>query len=315
MSRLPAVSVVMPVRNAEAYLRSSVASVLSQKGIDLELIVVENGSNDGTPRILEELAQSDSRIRVLRSDPPGLTAALIAGCAAARADVIARQDAGDRSLPERLGRQFALLEADPSLVLVSCAVRYVGPEGEELYDAAERDGEAVRRSLLLDDASHIRGINHHGTAMFRRKAYLEAGGYRPQFRFAQDLDLWIRLGSLGAIAFLAEALYVATITPDSISGTHRAEQVALTRLAVMLRDASTETDRTALLAEAAQVGAGAPKMTIHRTASGYYFIGSCLRRRGDARARRYLAACVRRNPLHWRGWAALLASYAGWRSG
>ena len=308
MTSSPSVSVVLPVRNAATHLRDTAASVLSQEEVDLELIVVENGSTDETPRLAAELARSDGRVRVIRSEPAGLTNALIAGCAAARAEVIARQDAGDVSLPKRLRRQLALFADDPDRVLVSCGVRYAGPRGEELYTATESDGEAVRRSLLHDDPSRIRGINHHGSAMFLRKAYQDAGGYRPEFRFAQDLDLWIRLAQRGSIAFAPEVLYVASITPESISSLHRSEQLELTGLAVSIRDARAEAERAALLSAASAVQATRPGVSRRELARGYYFIGSCLRARRDRRATHYLAECVRRDPLHWRAWISLLAS-------
>lgn len=298
----------MAVRNAAAHVRAAVASILEQEGVALELIVVENGSSDDTPRILGELAKADPRIRILRTEPSGLTAALIEGCAAARADVIARQDAGDVSLPRRLRTQLDLLLRDPQCVLVSCGVRYTGPEGEELYTATESDGEAVRRSLLHDDAAHVRGLNHHGTAMFRRKAYEEAGGYRAQFWFAQDLDLWMRLAARGTIAFAPDVLYVASITPEAISSLHRREQEELTRLAVSLRETRDERETRNLLSEAVRVRPESSRPSARAAAGGYYFIGRCLQKRGDARARRYLAGCVRRDPLHVRGWAALAGS-------
>lgn len=294
----------MAVRNAAAELEKTVASILSQD-VDLELIAVENGSTDETPRMLAEIAERDPRVRVLHSDRPGLTMALIAGCAAARAEVIARQDAGDISLHGRLRAQLALLRGDPECVLVSCGVQYVGPRGEELYEATETSGQAVRLSLLHDDARWIRGINHHGTAMFPRRAYEEAGGYRPQFYFAQDLDLWIRLAARGTIAFVPKIAYVASVTPEAISSRYRVGQHLLTRIAVALRDTREQDE---LLAKAARVQPLEWPFSRRASARGHYFIGRMLQTNGDPRARTYLANAVFRDPLHWRAWAALATS-------
>ena len=101
----PRVSVVMPVRDGERFLREALDSTLAQTLDDLELIVVDDGSTDGTPGTLADAAQRDPRVRVERQEPGGLTVALNAGCALAEAALIARMDADDVMLPDRLERQ------------------------------------------------------------------------------------------------------------------------------------------------------------------------------------------------------------------
>src|SRR5690349_20597011 len=102
MSSAPAVSVVMGVYNAASDVEPSVRSVLEQRDVDLEFIIVDDGSTDSTAATLERLASADRRVRVLHQANQGLTRALIRGCAAARGTYIARQDNGDLSLPGRL---------------------------------------------------------------------------------------------------------------------------------------------------------------------------------------------------------------------
>jgi glycosyltransferase involved in cell wall biosynthesis len=101
---VPRISVVTSVYNGERYLRESLESVLSQEGVDLELIVVDDGSEDSTPEILADSATRDPRLRVLTQENRGLTVALIRGCAEARGEFIARHDLDDLSLPGRLRR-------------------------------------------------------------------------------------------------------------------------------------------------------------------------------------------------------------------
>ena len=106
-------SVVVPVHDGEEHVADALASVLAQTVEDLELIVVDDGSTDETPKILAEAAASDSRLRVIRQEAAGLTAALIRGCSAVRAPFIARQDADvvavlvERVLPAALQRGLA----------------------------------------------------------------------------------------------------------------------------------------------------------------------------------------------------------------
>lgn len=281
-------SVVMSVYNGAASLEATLQSIYAQSVGDFELIVVDDGSTDATPSILA--AQTDPRLRVITQPNTGLTRALIRGCSEARAALIARHDAGDRSHPDRFGKQLALIESDPSIVLVSCTTSYVAPRGERLY-VVRGDADAVQRSLREDGVDAIRGLTHHGSAMFRRDAYLAAGGYRAAFWFAQDLDLWVRLAREGRIAFVDDVLYEARVEVDAISSTNRAEQFALARISLAIRD---NPDRESeLLAEAMKIGPQRRKRTRKDKAKAFYFIASCLRRERDPRWRGYAFQAVR----------------------
>ncbi len=289
-------SVVMAVFNGASAIAATLDSILGQTERDFELIAVDDGSTDATPSILADHAARDPRIRVIRQANAGLTRALIRGCGEARADIIARHDCGDRSHPERFARQLLLLAEGATVV--SCATRFVDPDGDLLY-VARADGADIRRSLLSDDASHIHALPHHGSAMFRRDAYEQAGGYRPEFRVAQDLDLWIRIARDGGTFAIAEdVLYDATIEPRSISGTARTTQVRLTEIAVALRDGHGS------LAGAARITP--PPVTPRAEAAALYFIGKCLLQQRNAKGRRYLREAIRRDPWHWRAWVSLL---------
>lgn len=288
-------SVVMSVYNGEATLAATLESIFAQTFSGFELIVVDDGSTDRTGEILREAR--DPRLRVISQANTGLTGALIRGCEEARGEAIARHDCGDRSLPARFERQLALI--DGGAVLAACASRFVDPDGDTLY-VARGDGEEIRRSLREHDASRVHGIVH-GSAMFRRDAYLTAGGYRPQFRLAQDLDLWIRLAALGPVAVAGEVLYESRFDEKSISAGGRDAQRRLTGIAVALRDGG---DAAELLAEAGRVTA--PARTKQGEAAALYFMGRCLLGQRNPKGRRYLREAVARNPLHWRAWLSLL---------
>ena len=288
-------SVVMAVFNGAAALPATLDSILTQTERDFELIVVDDGSGDATPSILAGYAARDPRMRILTQANAGLTRALIRGCAEARSEIIARHDCGDRSHPERFARQLASLAGGAAVV--SCTTRFVDPDGDLLY-IARADGEEVRRSLLSDDAARIHALPHHGSAMFRRDAYTKAGGYRAEFRVAQDLDLWIRIArDGGTFAVVDDLLYDATVDPRSISGTARAAQVRLTEIAVALRDGHGS------LADAAHVTP--PPVTPRGEAAALYFIGKCLLQQHNPKGRRYLREAIKRDPWHWRAWLSL----------
>jgi len=298
-------SVVLAVYNGAARLAATLDSILAQTESDFELIAVDDGSTDATPEILRDYAARDRRIAVLTQENAGLTRSLIRGCDAARAGVIARHDCGDVSHPERFRHQLAALD-DPATVLVSCAVRFHAPAGERLYDV-HADGETIREGLLHGDAATVRALPHHGSAMFRRDAYVRAGGYREAFRYAQDLDLWLRLAPLGRITIVDEVLYEAAIDVGSLSATARAHQVALTELAIALRDAGSD-GRDALLARAAPVARREPR-TPRDDARTLYFMASCLRRNRDRAWRGYARAALQHDPLHLRTWLLFLRQF------
>jgi len=192
-------SVVMGVYNGASTLAATLDSILAQTHRDFECIVVDDGSTDDTPRILAEYASRDPRLQVITQPNAGLTRALIAGCAAARGTYIARHDAGDLSDPRRFELQIRTLDADAELVFVSCWTAFAGPDLEPLY-AARGTGLAVTPIRMIDPRCEhgvLDGPTSHPSVMFRRDAYDRAGGYRPQFYYGQDWDLWYRLAELG----------------------------------------------------------------------------------------------------------------------
>ncbi|MGD9613566.1 MAG: glycosyltransferase family 2 protein, partial [Kiritimatiellia bacterium] len=217
----PDVSVVMSVHDNADTLPAALKSILSQAGVALELIAVDDGSTDGSAAILDETAENDSRLRVVHQPNAGLTRALIAGCAWASAPWIARQDADDVSQPGRLAALLALARRQPEAVLLASAARCVGPRGECLRDVAVETDPARARQQLLAART---GPPAHGSAMFSRAAYEAVGGYRACFYYGQDSDLWMRLAERGGVAYLGEALYAYRWEPGAISGAGRSLQ-------------------------------------------------------------------------------------------
>ena len=301
---MAAISIVMAVYNGAATLAATMDSILAQSETGFELLAVDDGSTDATPSMLAGYAARDPRVRVLTQPNAGLTRALIRGCDEAKGTLIARHDCGDRSHPDRLRRQREVLDANPGVVLVTCSTLYLGPAGEPLY-IVETDGAEIRRSLLHDGIDDIRGLTHHGTAMFRRNAYATAGGYRAEFRVAQDLDLWLRMAPLGEVAVVPQVLYEAVIDVGSISASRRDEQVASAEIALQWRDAKTDEERTALLKKAAAI-VPQKKRDAAGEARALYFIASCLRRTRHPHWTRYARRAIRRDPFYLRAWLLLL---------
>jgi hypothetical protein len=307
----PASSFVLPVYNAAPLLPGTIDSILAQTDREFELIVVDDGSTDATPQLLASYAGRDPRVRIVTQANAGITRALIAGCKAARGKYIARHDAGDLSHPSRLAVQRAMLDANAEVAFVSCWTQITGPELEPLY-LVRGTGIAAQPARVLDvehPLSVIDGPTHHGSVVFRRDSYERAGGYRPEFYYGQDWDLWHRLAAIGKFQMAQEVLYTARITPGSISASAKAgqEEIAIhTHDAVRAR-ARGESDAP-YVERASRVGPVRSSASRCAKARGLYFIGEALRRNRDARCRRYLREAALTCPLMVRAWLRLLQS-------
>jgi glycosyltransferase involved in cell wall biosynthesis len=307
MSGLPDISIVMGVYNGADRLPETIESVLSQEGVSLEFIVIDDGSTDGTDVALANYARHDTRVRILHQQNQGLTRTLITGCEAARGKYIARQDAGDMSLPNRLRLQKAMLDQHEDCAFVSCWTTMIGPRDEYLFTRKDR-GRANSPIRILSKRAEkwvvIDGPTHHGSVMFRREAYVKVGGYRAAFYYAQDWDLWYRLAALGTFAMIEQCLYRGRITPDSLSSLRRDQQVAYARLshkAIALRLAGHSD--AAVVQEAERLFPRKPHVN-RRSDQGraMYFIGKGLVDNNDPRATRYLLNAISLNPFLFRAW-------------
>jgi glycosyltransferase involved in cell wall biosynthesis len=307
MSDSPDVSVVMSVYNGAAQLRESVESILGQEGVKLELILVNDGSTDESGEISESYASRDQRVTVVHQDNQGVTRALIRGCAAARAQYIARQDVGDLSMSGKLATQLELIMNRPDASLVSCSTKFVGPKGEYLYEVKPDPANATALLLTLEQ-SEIRGPSSHPSAIFSRALYQSVGGYRAAFYFAQDLDLWVRLAERGKHVVMPEILYQASVSVASISGLYRREQIET--IGLILESARLRRSRlsdAAVLHKAATIRPRARRGNSRLVrARALYFVGSCLKRRNDPGATAYLKEALRVWPFHLKSAVRLL---------
>lgn len=194
----PAVSVYMPVYNGMPFLPDAIDGVLAQTLEALELILVENGSTDGSGAVVRAAAQRDPRVRVLSfARPLGIVGAANAGIRAARAVLVARHDQDDLSDRRRLERQVAALERDPLAVAVGAICDGIDAHGRRIRPADR--WRLLRRSPLPPFP--------HGSVCIRREAFERAGGYREGTHTWEDIDLFLRLSRLGRVLVVPEALY------------------------------------------------------------------------------------------------------------
>lgn len=213
------VDVLMTVFNGERFLDQTVQSVLAQTLKDWRLIVVDDCSTDSTPEILAGYAKQDSRILILKGRHEGIASAANIGLSEVRAPFLARIDADDIAMPERLATQSRYLSSHPEVVAVGSYVR--------LIDAENRRLRLRRAPIDPDQITNIlktRNCMCHPSSMIRTSALRSIGGYRSKFHNSLDYDLWLRLSEVGKISNQALELLLYRRHPSQVSAsgnTHR----------------------------------------------------------------------------------------------
>ena len=178
----------MAVLNGERFVAEAVASLQAQTLDDFELIIVDDGSTDATPRIVEALAVDDERIQLHSQRNTGYPEALNVGWRLARGEYVAILDADDLAEPHRLERQLVYLDEHPEVGVVGGSLLLVTGDGRPFYVASyPATAAAVREGLQ----THC-PVGH--TAVLMRRSILEeVGGYRSAIAVAEDYDLWLRV--------------------------------------------------------------------------------------------------------------------------
>ncbi|MDD4286887.1 MAG: glycosyltransferase family A protein [Candidatus Peribacteraceae bacterium] len=202
-SKAPLVSVVMPAFNVEQYIAEAIESILSQSFSDFELIIVNDGSQDGTQHMIETYAMQDKRIIVLSLQKnAGVAHARNLGIIQARGTFVAMMDADDISLPERLEAQVRFLQSQPKVGVVGGAILVLN---ERMVPVAERrywiDDATIRKHLFLFMPFCF------GSIMIRRNVLVRSGMFDTVYQVAEDYDLYFRLGRTMQFANLPQVVY------------------------------------------------------------------------------------------------------------
>jgi hypothetical protein len=247
----PDVSVILPVYNDADTVGNALESVLYQTFDDYEVVVVDDGSTDDSAAVVRDRIQSSDPVRLVEHERNrGLPAALNTGLEAIEGQFAARQDADDKSLPERLSTQFEYLSARPNVGVLATGVEVVDANGHVTGSFAP----PTDPTTVLDRGNPI----VHGSIMARRDALLSVGGYDEFFKYCQDYDLWNRL---------ARAEYELRAIPDRLYRLQR-EQGSLTiaqrqtyaTYAAMARAPPAETERLKKIADEEGINALIPHL-------------------------------------------------------
>ena len=194
----PLLSVVMPVHNARPFLNESIASIVNQTLAAFEFVIVDDGSTDGSEEVLREWEKRDSRIRLFTSQRNlGLSPSSNLVVSKATAPIVARMDADDVAHPDRLRRQWEIIERWPDVVAVGTLGD--GIDGEGRHTRPRDRWRIVRRSRYIPFP--------HGSAMFRRSGFDAVGGYRDELVAGEDQEFFLRMTRIGRVVTLPDALY------------------------------------------------------------------------------------------------------------
>lgn len=215
---IPCVSVLMPVYEGERYLEEAIESILNQTFRDFELIVIDDGSTDGTAGIVERYRRADGRIRVFEQANHGLAATLNRGLELAQGEYVARMDADDISLPERLAVQVAFMNANRQVGI--CGTWVETFDSIDLKVLRLPTDDATIRSWLLFES-----VLPHPSIVMRREVLLKAGlSYDETCLHAEDYDLWVRASRRTALANVSEVLLRYRLHPQQVVRKYEAEK-------------------------------------------------------------------------------------------
>lgn len=224
-----AATVLMPVFNAEQYIDEAVESVLAQTFQDFELLLLNDGSTDGTLTKLEVFAKRDARCKIITGPNVGIVATLNKGLALANGPLIFRMDADDICLPTRFKEQVDYMAQHPECLVLGSAIYLIDDAGRRIMEMkGPKDHATIDSANLQGDGSHV----YHPTWAMRRDPIVQLGGYREVCRHAEDLDLLLRVAEVGELHNLGTVLLLYRQHASSIGYAKRKEQVLATHLAI-----------------------------------------------------------------------------------
>lgn len=184
----PKISIVMAAYNEERGIGRALESILAQTFSDWELIVIDDGSTDTTVDVVQRYVENDGRINLVCNETNlELSTSLNKGIGLAQAELIARADADDINLPERLSKQYQYMQAHPEIDVLGTAAYLLDEVGERVNSYSHPRTHAELKAL-----SFLKIPFFHPSVMIRKRFFDRAGLYDPQYPNAEDKEIWLR---------------------------------------------------------------------------------------------------------------------------
>lgn len=302
MMNEPIVTVLMPAYNAERYIKVAIDSVLCQTFTDFELLIINDGSTDSTQKIISHY--EDKRIVSLYTEHEGISHALNTGLKHAKGKYVARFDADDICLPERISRQIGFLETHPDYVLAGSDAEYIIDTGEFLFDfkcIAHSHDEIMQKLYFYCPFIHS-GV------MYRKDAVVNAGGYPEHAHQFEDYLLWVRLAKSGKLYNIPEPLIKVRFNPSSVTMDEKWRGRKFRRLKreIIQRGAVTPIEGKKLFAIIEQQDSLKIKHSAYYALCGKKFLANNYQ---PAKARELIKKAIANHPYRWDNYALMVISF------
>jgi glycosyltransferase involved in cell wall biosynthesis len=298
----PMVTILMPAYNAAVYIGEAINSVLEQSFTDFELLVIDDGSADDTAGIVRKFA--DQRIIYLQQTHQGIAYALNRGLKEAKGKFIARFDADDVCMPNRLQKQVEFLTADDRYVLCGCDAEYISESGDHLFNftCIGHSHEEIHSQL------YVLCPFIHSSVMYRKEAVIAAGGYSLHAHNFEDYLLWVQLASYGRYANLPEQLIRVRFNPASVTIDEKWRGYRFRQLKrkIILKGSITPDEGDELQGIIQNQDTQKIKKGAYYALCGKKFL---VNNHQPSKARTYFSKAILIHPLRWDNYAFYLLSY------
>lgn len=198
----------------------AIESILTQTFRDFEFIIVNDGSTDSSLEIIHRFQEKDSRITILDLPHQGITKSLNSAIGIVQGKYIARMDADDISMPARFEKQYQYMEAHPEIAVCGSGALII-----------DEDGDVIRKDRVVCSHENIEKRHlsgkcslKHSSVIIRTDILRKVNGYNEELPYAQDFDLWFRIGEIGKLENLSNALIKFRRNPNSVSYLKKREQ-------------------------------------------------------------------------------------------
>lgn len=222
MNDTPLVSFIISVHNDDRYLKKALISLSQQTYSNIEILCINDNSTDHSNQILDTHTLSDHRFNVSHeSENLGLTKRLNELATQANGKYLARMDADDMALPNRIETQVEYLENDQDIVALGTWATRIDTNDRPLsnWETPLHNNEIETKHLSGRPGQII-----HPTALIRKDAFQKVGGYCESYRYTQDYDLWLKLGEIGLLENLPVHLLKYRVHPTAITTNHKERQ-------------------------------------------------------------------------------------------
>ena len=296
------ITVLMPAYNAGKYIREAISSVLEQSYSNFELLVINDGSTDDTLSVV--LAFNDPRIVLVNKEHEGIAAALNTGLRLTDTYYVARFDADDICMPQRLEKQFNFLEDHPDYMLVGSDAEYMVENGDFLFNfkCIAHSNEEVQQNMYV----YCPFI--HSSVMYKRDEVIKAGGYNAHAHHFEDYLLWTSLSKMGKLQNLREPLIKVRFNPASVTIDEkwRGERFRQLKRQATTRGSITEEEGNEILSIIKKQDVGKLKEGAYHALCGKKFLADNYQ---PAKARGHVRKAINIKPLKLENYLLYAVSY------